>query len=55
METSKVEDPVSEIIVRCVDESENAPTAARVQRLVNPLLRYPQASAYTWQRLNEQL
>lgn len=52
METSSVEDPVTEVIVRCVDPDDNEATAARLKRGVNPLLTVPQADAFTWQRLN---
>ena len=52
METSHVEDPVTEVIVACVDPDDNDTTAARLKRTVNPLLSRPQAEAFTWQRLN---
>ena len=55
MDAQGVADPTTEVIVRCVDSTDNAATARRVHRALAPLFpnRLVSEFAYTWQELNE--
>lgn len=55
MDSDGVDDSTTQVIARCVDPSDNAATAGRIDRALRPLFpgRLLDHFAYTWQELNE--